>query len=158
VHFLHVRSPAPAARPLILTHGWPGSVAEFLDIIGPLNDPGAHGGDPADAFHLVIPSVPGYGFSGPVTETGWDLTRVARAWAELMRRLGYRRTSRKAATSARWSPSRSPRWTMSTLPVHMSISCPPPPGEIPPNLTSSPSPTWPVCSGRPGSSKINPAI
>jgi epoxide hydrolase len=91
VHFLHVRSPEPAARPVILTHGWPGSVAEFLDVIEPLNNPGAHGGDPADAFHLVIPSVPGYGFSGPVTETGWDLTRVARAWAELMRRLGYHR-------------------------------------------------------------------
>jgi pimeloyl-ACP methyl ester carboxylesterase len=89
VHFLQVRSPEPAARPLILTHGWPGSVAEFLDVIGPLHDPGAHGGDPADAFHLVIPSVPGYGFSGPVAETGWDLMRVARAWAELMRRLGY---------------------------------------------------------------------
>jgi microsomal epoxide hydrolase len=80
VHFLHVRSPEPAARPLILTHGWPGSVAEFLDVIGPLHDPGAHGGDPADAFDLVIPSVPGYGFSGPVAETGWDLRRVARAW------------------------------------------------------------------------------
>ena len=65
VHFLHVRSPEPAARPLIVAHGRPGSVAEFLDVIGPLNDPGAHGGDPADAFHLVIPSVPGYGFSGP---------------------------------------------------------------------------------------------
>src|SRR5215813_11009115 len=91
VHFLHVRSPEPAARPLILTHGWPGSVAEFLNVIGPLSDPGAHGGDPADAFHLVIPSVPGYGFSGPVAEAGWDLTRVARAWAELMRRLGYHR-------------------------------------------------------------------
>jgi epoxide hydrolase len=91
VHFLHVCSPEPAARPLILTHGWPGSVAEFLDVIGPLSDPGAHGGDPADAFHLVIPSVPGYGFSGPVAETGWDLMRVAWAWAELMRRLGYNR-------------------------------------------------------------------
>jgi pimeloyl-ACP methyl ester carboxylesterase len=91
VHLLHVRSPEPAARPLILTHGWPGSVAEFLDVIGPLHDPGAHGGSPADAFHLVIPSVPGYGFSGPVTEPGWDLTRVARAWAELMHRLGYHR-------------------------------------------------------------------
>jgi hypothetical protein len=91
VHFLHVRSPEPAARPLILTHGWPGSVAEFLNVIGPLNDPGAHGGDPAEAFHLVIPSVPGYGFSGPVAETGWNLMRVVRAWAELMRRLGYHR-------------------------------------------------------------------
>ncbi|MDA3647027.1 epoxide hydrolase [Saccharopolyspora indica] len=91
VHFLHVRSPEPGATPLLLTHGWPGSVAEFLPVIGPLTDPAAHGGDPADAFHLVIPSIPGYGFSGPVTERGWDVVRVAHAWGELMRRLGYER-------------------------------------------------------------------
>jgi epoxide hydrolase len=91
VHFLHVRSPEPNALPLILTHGWPGSVAEFLDVIGPLIDPRAHGGDPADAFHVVAPSIPGYGFSGPTTATGWDVRRIARAWAELMRRLGYER-------------------------------------------------------------------
>ena len=91
VHFLHVRSPEPAALPLLLTHGWPGSVAEFLDVIGPLSDPRAHGGDPADAFHLVIPSLPGFGFSGPTHEAGWASGRIARAWAELMRRLGYDR-------------------------------------------------------------------
>ncbi|MEO3783399.1 epoxide hydrolase family protein [Actinocorallia sp. B10E7] len=91
IHFLHVRSPEPDAMPLILTHGWPGSVAEFLKVIGPLTDPRAHGGDPADAFHLVVPSIPGFGFSGPTRETGWDLHRVARAWAELMSRLGYER-------------------------------------------------------------------
>ncbi|MEU0743837.1 epoxide hydrolase family protein [Streptomyces sp. NPDC006134] len=90
VHFLHVRSPEPDATPLLLTHGWPGSVAEFLDVIGPLSDPRAHGGDPADAFHLVIPSIPGYGFS-TLPETGWDTARIARAWAELMARLGYGR-------------------------------------------------------------------
>jgi epoxide hydrolase len=89
VHFLHVRSPEPNAVPLILTHGWPGSVAEFLHVIGPLSDPASHGADPNDAFHLVIPSVPGFGFSGPVSEKGWNIVRVARAWAELMRRLGY---------------------------------------------------------------------
>jgi epoxide hydrolase len=89
VHFLHVRSPEPNAVPLIVTHGWPGSVAEFLHVIGPLSDPAAHGADANDAFHLVIPSVPGFGFSGPVSEKGWDIVRVARAWAELMRRLGY---------------------------------------------------------------------
>ncbi|WP_344972193.1 epoxide hydrolase family protein [Salinactinospora qingdaonensis] len=89
VHFMHVRSPEPDALPLLLTHGWPGSVAEFLDIIGPLTDPRAHGGDPADAFHLVIPSIPGYGFSSPLRQTGWDTHRIAKAWAELMRRLGY---------------------------------------------------------------------
>lgn len=91
IHFLHVRSPQPEALPLIMTHGWPGSVAEFLDVIGPLTDPGAHGGDPADAFHLVIPSLPGFGFSGPTTEPGWTTTRIAAAWVELMHRLGYER-------------------------------------------------------------------
>jgi pimeloyl-ACP methyl ester carboxylesterase len=91
VHFLHVRSPEPAALPLIITHGWPGSIVEFLDIIGPLTDPAAHGGDPADAFHVVAPSIPGFGFSGPTHEAGWDTARVARAWAELMGRLGYER-------------------------------------------------------------------
>jgi epoxide hydrolase len=91
VHFLHVVSPAPDALPLIITHGWPGSVVEFLDVIGPLSDPRGHGGDPADAFHLVIPSIPGFGFSGPTREPGWDWNRVARAWVELMRRLGYQR-------------------------------------------------------------------
>ena len=75
----------------MLTHGWPGSVVEFLDVIGPLTDPRAHGGDPADAFHLVIPSLPGFGFSGPTADGGWDSDRIARAWAELMRRLGYER-------------------------------------------------------------------
>jgi len=77
--------------PLILTHGWPGSVAEFLDVIGPLTDPRAHGGDPADAFQVVIPSLPGFGFSGPVREGGWSMQRIAAAWIELMNRLGYER-------------------------------------------------------------------
>ncbi|HEU4793006.1 MAG TPA: alpha/beta fold hydrolase [Nitrolancea sp.] len=89
VHFLHVRSPEPDALPLIITHGWPGSVVEFLNVIGPLSDPEAHGGNSVDAFHLVIPSIPGYGFSGPTRDTGWTTARVARAWAELMSRLGY---------------------------------------------------------------------
>jgi pimeloyl-ACP methyl ester carboxylesterase len=91
VHFLHVRSPEPDALPLVVTHGWPGSIVEFQEIIGPLTDPRAHGGHPADAFHLVVPSIPGYGFSGPTGETGWNVRRVATAWAELMRRLGYHR-------------------------------------------------------------------
>ncbi|MEO7910452.1 MAG: epoxide hydrolase family protein, partial [Roseiflexaceae bacterium] len=91
IHFLHVRSPEPNALPLILTHGWPGSVAEFLNITGPLSNPRAHGGDPADAFHLVIPSIPGFGFSGPTHATGWATNRIANAWAELMHRLGYQR-------------------------------------------------------------------
>ncbi|MCM6772019.1 epoxide hydrolase [Nocardia sp. CDC159] len=91
VHFVHVRSPEPTATPLIMTHGWPGSFVEFLDLIGPLTDPRAHDGDPAHAFHLVLPSIPGFGFSGPTTEPGWNINRVARAWAELMARLGYER-------------------------------------------------------------------
>jgi len=91
IHFLHIRSPEPDALPLLMTHGWPGSVVEFLDVVGPLSDPRAHGGDPADAFHLVIPSLPGFGFSGPVSEAGWTTERIGAAWAELMRRLGYER-------------------------------------------------------------------
>ncbi|HWM10037.1 MAG TPA: epoxide hydrolase [Solirubrobacteraceae bacterium] len=91
VHFIHVRSPEPDAMPVIATHGWPGSIVEFLDVIGPLTDPASHGGDPADAFHLVVPSLPGYGFSGPTREAGWSNARIAAAWAELMARLGYTR-------------------------------------------------------------------
>ena len=91
IHFLHVRSPEPDAVPLILSHGWPGSVAEFLDVIKPLTDPRSYGGDPSQAYHVVIPSLPGFGFSGPVTEPGWDVVRIARAWIELMSRLGYER-------------------------------------------------------------------
>jgi epoxide hydrolase len=91
IHFLHVRSPEPDALPLILAHGWPGSVAEFLEVIAPLTDPVADGGDAADAFHLVVPSTPGVGFSGPTGEPGWDSYRVATAYAELMGRLGYQR-------------------------------------------------------------------
>jgi epoxide hydrolase len=91
LHYLHVRSPEPHALGLVLTHGWPGSIVEFLDVIGPLTIPRAHGADPADAFHVVIPSIPGFGFSGPTREPGWTERRVARAFAELMHRLGYER-------------------------------------------------------------------
>ncbi|GAA4219672.1 epoxide hydrolase family protein [Actinocatenispora rupis] len=87
IHFLHVRSPRPDATPLILTHGWPGSIVEFLDLVTPLTEPAA--GDPA--YHLVVPSLPGFGFSGPTRSTGWNTTRTARAWIELMHRLGYER-------------------------------------------------------------------
>ena len=78
VHFLHVRSAEPGALPLVMTHGWPGSIVEFSEVIGPLTDPRAHGGDPADAFHLVVPSIPGFGFSGPTRDRGWDVARIAR--------------------------------------------------------------------------------
>ena len=99
VHALHARSPEPDALPLVLVHGWPGSIVEFLDIVGPLSDPRAHGGDPADAFHVVCPSIPGYGFSGPTRDRGWDPRRVARAFAELMAALGY---DRYAAQGGDW--------------------------------------------------------
>lgn len=91
IHFIHVRSRHENALPLIMTHGWPGSVVELLQTVGPLTDPTAHGGTPEDAFHLVLPSLPGYGFSGEPTELGWENGRIANAWAELMNRLGYTR-------------------------------------------------------------------
>jgi pimeloyl-ACP methyl ester carboxylesterase len=91
IHFIHVRSPHEDALPLIITHGWPGSIVEMLDVIGPLTDPEAHGGSAEDAFDLVVPSIPGYGFSSQPTEVGWDSGRVGAAWAELMNRLGYTR-------------------------------------------------------------------
>jgi pimeloyl-ACP methyl ester carboxylesterase len=91
IHFIHVKSRHENALPLIMTHGWPGSVIELLEVVGPLTDPTAHGGRTEDAFHLVLPSLPGYGFSGEPTELGWNVGRIAQAWAELMRRLGYTR-------------------------------------------------------------------
>ena len=91
IHFLHVRSPEPNALPLVITHGYPGSIAEFINLIGPLTNPRSYGGNPADAFHVVAPSLPGFGFSTPVQEQGWEAKRTARAWAELMSRLGYER-------------------------------------------------------------------
>ena len=89
IHFIHVKSPHENALPLIITHGWPGSVVEMLNVVGPLSDPTAHGGNAFDAFHLVVPSIPGYGFSGRPADTGWDPAHIARAWVELMKRLGY---------------------------------------------------------------------
>jgi pimeloyl-ACP methyl ester carboxylesterase len=91
IHLLHIRSPHDHALPLVMTHGWPGSIVEFLKVIGPLTDPTTHGGEAADAFHLVCPTLPGYGFSDKPTEPGWNIERIARAWSQLMRRLGYER-------------------------------------------------------------------
>jgi epoxide hydrolase len=91
IHFVHVRSSHSGALPLIITHGWPGSVVEFLKVIGPLTDPTAHGGEAADAFHVVCPSLPGYGFSDKPTQRGWGVERIAAAWISLMGRLGYER-------------------------------------------------------------------
>ena len=91
IHFLHIRSPHANALPLIITHGWPGSVIEFFKIIEPLTNPTSHGGKAEDAFHVVAPSLPGFAFSGKPAERGWNAERIAKAWAELMRRLGYGR-------------------------------------------------------------------
>ena len=102
VHFLHVRSPHPEALPLIVTHGWPGSIVEFLKVIGPLTDPTSHGGDAADAFHVVCPSLPGYGFSDRPSRPGWGVERIAQAWAEMMARLGY---GRYGAQGSDWGTS-----------------------------------------------------
>jgi len=112
IHFVHARSPEPDAMPLVLTHGWPGSVLEFLDVIGPLSDPRRHGGDPADAFHVVVPALPGYGYSGKPARPGWGVERIADAWRQLMHRLGYERFGAQGgdwggtvtATMARRSP------------------------------------------------------
>jgi epoxide hydrolase len=102
IHFLHIRSPEADALPLLMTHGWPGSVLEFRDVIGPLTDPVAHGGDAADAFQLVIPSLPGFGFSDKPTTTGWNIDRISNAWVTLMERLGY---DRWAAQGGDWGAS-----------------------------------------------------
>src|SRR5947207_6406269 len=91
IHFIHVKSPHENALPLIITHGWPGSVVEMLNVVGPLTDPTAHGGSASDAFDVVIPSIPGYGFSAKPSTTGWDPVHIARAWIALMKRLGYTR-------------------------------------------------------------------
>ena len=102
IHFLHIRSPEADALPLLMTHGWPGSVLEFRDVIGPLTDPVAHGGLASDAFHLVIPSLPGFGFSDKPTTTGWNIDRISNVWIRLMDRLGY---DRWAAQGGDWGAS-----------------------------------------------------
>jgi len=102
IHLIHVRSPHPEAMPLVITHGWPGSVVEFLNVIGPLSDPVTHGGLAADAFHVVCPSLPGYGFSDKPTQPGWGVERIAGAWAQLMARLGY---DRYGAQGGDWGTS-----------------------------------------------------
>jgi Epoxide hydrolase N terminus len=119
IHFLHVRSPHDNALPLLITHGWPGSVIELLDVVGPLTDPTAHGGRAEDAFDLVLPSLPGNGFSAQPAEVGWDPGRIARAWAELMRRLGYGRYvaqggDQGAPSPTRWAARHPPGCSAST--------------------------------------------
>jgi len=116
IHFLHVRSPEPDAVPLILTHGWPSSIVEYLDVTGPLNQPRAHGGTATQAFHLIIPSLPGYGLSGPTRQAGWGSRRVAEAWAELMKRLGYSRYGAGILRSIRQFADRNPATPRPTAP------------------------------------------
>src|SRR5215469_9106362 len=122
IHFIHVRSQHENALPLIITHGWPGSVIEMLGVIGPLTDPAAHGGSAGDAFHLVVPSMPGYGLSGQPGEAGWDPGRIARAWAELMRRLGYDRYVAQGGDQGVWVTDQMGRQAPEGLiAIHMNL-------------------------------------
>ncbi len=133
IHFIHVRSRHPNALPLIVTHGWPGSVIEQLKIIGPLTDPTAHGGLAEDAFDVVIPSLPGYGFSGKPTGAGWDPDRIARAWAELMKRLGY---ARYVAQGGDWgtpiSSAMARQAAAGLLGIHINL-----PATVPPEVAAA---------------------
>jgi pimeloyl-ACP methyl ester carboxylesterase len=133
IHFVHVRSRHPNALPVLITHGWPGSVIEQLKVIGPLTDPTAHGGRAEDAFDVVIPSMPGYGFSGKPTATGWNPDRIARAWAELMRRIGY---SRYVAQGGDWgspvSSALARQAPAGLLGIHINL-----PATLPPEIASA---------------------
>jgi len=141
IHFIHVRSRHPNALPVIVTHGWPGSVIEQLKIIGPLTDPTAHGGRAEDAFDVVIPSMPGYGFSGKPTGTGWDPDRIARAWAELMKRLGY---ARYVAQGGDWgspvSSAMARQAPAALLGIHINLPATVPPEVAAVLLTGGPAP------------------
>jgi pimeloyl-ACP methyl ester carboxylesterase len=132
IHFIHVRSPNPNALPLIMTHGWPGSVFEMLNTINPLTDPVAHGARAEDAFHLILPSMPGYGFSGKPTGTGWNPDRIARAWAELMTRLGY---TRYVAQGGDWGAPISSAMARQSAPgllgIHINL-----PATVPPDVAA----------------------
>ena len=118
IHFIHVRSKEANAMPIILTHGWPGSILEFTKIIGPLTNPTVHGGNASDAFDIVIPSIPGYGFSGKPTSTGWDPVRIAKAWVVLMKRLGY---SRFVAQGGDWGDAITEQMALLTLPELLGV-------------------------------------
>jgi len=146
IHFIHVRSKHENALPLIVTHGWPGSVVEQLKIVDPLTDPTAHGGSASDAFHLVIPSMPGYGFSGKPTTTGWDCVRIARAWVVLMKRLGY---STFVAQGGDWGAVITDQMGVLAPPellgIHVNM-----PGVVPPDIDKA------AQSGAPAPSGLSP--
>jgi pimeloyl-ACP methyl ester carboxylesterase len=146
IHFIHVRSPHENALPLIITHGWPGSVVEMLNVIGPLSDPTAHGGDAGDAFHVVVPSIPGYGFSERPSTTGWDPGHIARAWTELMKRLGY---SRFVAQGGDWGAIITDLIGAQAPPelagIHLNM-----PGAVPPDISKA------VASGAPEPPGLSP--
>ena len=146
IHFIHVRSKHDNALPLIVTHGWPGSVVEQLKIVDPLTDPTAHGGSASDAFHLVIPSMPGYGFSGKPTTTGWDCVRIARAWVVLMKRLGY---STFVAQGGDWGAVITDQMGVLAPPellgIHVNM-----PGVVPPDIDKA------AQSGAPAPSGLSP--
>jgi len=133
IYFIHVRSPHKNALPLLITHGWPGSVFEFLKVIGPLTDPTAYGGRAEDAFDVVIPAIPGYGFSGKPTGTGWDPDHIARAWAELMQRLGY---TRYVAQGGDWGAPISSAMARQAPPgllgIHLNL-----PATVPPEVSAA---------------------
>ena len=150
IHFVHVRSQHEDALPLIVTHGWPGSIIEQLKIIGPLTDPTAHGASASDAFHVVIPSMPGYGFSGKPTSTGWGPERMGRAWAELMKRLGY---TRYVAQGGDWGRSSSTRWACRRLRACSRST----PTCLPPFPLTSTRRSWPATRRHPVSQPRNGA-
>jgi len=143
IHFIWVRSRQPNALPLIMTHGWPGSVLEFTKVVGPLTDPTAYGGDAADAFDIVIPSIPGYGFSGKPTGTGWDPDHIARVWAELMQRLGY---TRYVAQGGDWGAPITSAMARQALPgllgIHLNL-----PATIPPEAAAALAASGPAPAG-----------
>src|SRR5256886_6976308 len=151
IHFIHVRSRHKNALPVIITHGWPGSVIEQIKLIGPLTDPTTHGGSPEDAFDVVIPSLPGYGFSGKPTVTGWDPDHIARAWAELMKRVGY---TRYVAQGGDWgapiTSAMARQAPAGLLGIHLNL-----PAAVPPEVAAvvpvgGPAPPGPSHTGPPG--------
>jgi pimeloyl-ACP methyl ester carboxylesterase len=145
IHFIHVKSPHKNALPLIITHGWPGSVIEMLNVVGPLSDPTAHGGDPTDAFDVVVPSIPGYGFSGKPTATGWDPVHIADAWIALMRRLGYKRfVAQGGDWGAQITDVIGAKAPPELLGIHSNM-----PGTVPPNFSKA------IASGGPAPSGLS---